>query len=60
MIKEVRGRGLMIGLEFAPDARKKIAWEFCLRLAKKGLLCKTTHEVVIRYKEIYKLDLLLH
>jgi ornithine--oxo-acid transaminase len=48
LIKEVRGRGLMVGLEFSDSARRKIAWEFCLRLIKKGLLAKTTHEVVVR------------
>lgn len=49
LIKEVRGRGLMLGLEFSDSARRKIALEFCLRLAKKGILCKTTHEVTVRY-----------
>jgi len=49
LIKEVRGRGLMVGLEFSDSARRKVAHEFCLRLIKKGLLAKTTHETTVRY-----------
>jgi ornithine--oxo-acid transaminase len=49
LVKEVRGRGLMVGLEFSESARRKIAWEFCLRLIKKGILAKTTHEVTVRF-----------
>jgi ornithine--oxo-acid transaminase len=46
-IKEVRGRGLMIGVAFheaAGGARK-----FCERLKEKGLLCKETHDHIIRF-----------
>jgi ornithine--oxo-acid transaminase len=46
MIKEVRGRGLMIGLELLPEAGG--ARPYCLRLKDQGLLCKDTHEHTIR------------
>ncbi|RKD75129.1 ornithine--oxo-acid transaminase [Sinobaca qinghaiensis] len=44
IIKEVRGRGLFIGLELTVPAR-----EYCEKLKEKGLLCKETHETVIRF-----------
>ncbi|MFC5711250.1 ornithine--oxo-acid transaminase [Thalassorhabdus alkalitolerans] len=43
-IKEVRGRGLFIGLELTEPARK-----YCEELKDEGLLCKETHEKVIRF-----------
>ena len=46
-IKEVRGRGLFIGVELFPEAGG--ARRFCEALMKKGLLCKETHENVIRF-----------
>ncbi len=46
-IKEVRGKGLMIAMELAPEAGG--ARPFCLKLAQKGLLCKETHEHTIRF-----------
>ncbi|MFA6583053.1 MAG: aminotransferase class III-fold pyridoxal phosphate-dependent enzyme, partial [Elusimicrobiaceae bacterium] len=46
-IKEVRGRGLFIGLELHPEAGG--ARRFCEALMKKGLLCKETHQHVIRF-----------
>jgi len=46
-IKEVRGRGLWIGLELKPEAGG--ARRFCEALAAKGLLCKETHEHTIRF-----------
>lgn len=46
-IKEVRGRGLMIGLELHPAAGG--ARRFCERLMAAGLLCKETHDHVIRF-----------
>jgi ornithine--oxo-acid transaminase len=46
-IKEVRGRGLLIGLELRPEAGG--ARRFCEELMKDGLLCKETHEHVIRF-----------
>jgi ornithine--oxo-acid transaminase len=42
-IKEVRGRGLWIGLELHGEARP-----YCERLKDEGLLCKETHDHVIR------------
>ena len=47
LVKEVRGRGLMIGLEFVPDAGG--ARQYCEKLKQKGLLCKETHEHIIRF-----------
>jgi len=46
-IKEVRGRGLFIGVELWPAAGG--ARRFCEALAEHGLLCKETHEHVIRF-----------
>ncbi|MDY0219890.1 MAG: ornithine--oxo-acid transaminase [Desulfobacterium sp.] len=46
-IKEVRGRGLMIGLEFVPG--RTSARRYCEQLKDKGLLCKETHENIIRF-----------
>lgn len=45
-IKEVRGRGLMIGIELHPEAGG--ARRFCEALQTKGLLCKETHQHVLR------------
>lgn len=46
-IKEVRGKGLLIGVELKPDAGG--ARRFCETLMKKGLLCKETHENTVRF-----------
>ena len=46
-IREVRGKGLMIGVELIPEAGG--ARHYCERLLEKGLLCKETHENVIRF-----------
>ena len=46
-IKEVRGKGLLIGVELKPEANG--ARRFCEALAKKGILCKETHKNVIRF-----------
>jgi ornithine--oxo-acid transaminase len=46
-IREVRGKGLMIGLEFYPQAGG--ARQYCEKLKKKGLLCKETHNHIIRF-----------
>ncbi|MDR6879108.1 ornithine--oxo-acid transaminase [Bacillus sp. 3255] len=42
-IAEIRGRGLFIGIDLTVPARP-----FCERLKEKGLLCKETHEHIIR------------
>ncbi|HSQ86927.1 MAG TPA: ornithine--oxo-acid transaminase, partial [Desulfobacterales bacterium] len=46
-IKEIRGKGLLIGVELLPEAGG--ARRFCEDLKVKGLLCKETHENVIRF-----------
>ncbi len=46
-VKEIRGRGLFIGVELKPEA--KGARRFCEALMKEGILCKETHENVIRF-----------
>jgi ornithine--oxo-acid transaminase len=46
-IKEIRGYGLLIGVELVPEAGG--ARRFCEELKKEGLLCKETHENVIRF-----------
>ncbi|KGR77328.1 ornithine--oxo-acid transaminase [Ureibacillus sinduriensis] len=43
-IKEVRGSGLFIGVELTVPARS-----YCEQLKDLGLLCKETHEFVIRF-----------
>ncbi len=45
-VKEIRGRGLWIGIELHPAAGG--ARRFCEALAAEGLLCKETHDHVIR------------
>src|SRR5512138_1260913 len=42
-IKEIRGRGLLVGIELLVPARP-----YCERLKDLGLLCKETHDFVIR------------
>jgi ornithine--oxo-acid transaminase len=42
-IKEIRGRGLLIGIELLVPARS-----YCERLKDLGMLCKETHDAVIR------------
>jgi ornithine--oxo-acid transaminase len=46
-IKEVRGRGLLIGVEVTREAGG--ARRFCEALAERGVLCKETHGTVIRF-----------
>jgi ornithine--oxo-acid transaminase len=46
-IKEVRGKGLWIGLELVPEAGG--ARRFCEALRDKQLLCKETHVHTIRF-----------
>lgn len=45
-VREVRGRGLWIGIELLPEAGG--ARRFCEQLAAEGILCKETHTHVIR------------
>ncbi|MCM3160052.1 ornithine--oxo-acid transaminase [Metabacillus litoralis] len=44
IIKEIRGRGLFIGVELTEPARS-----YCEKLKENGLLCKETHDTVIRF-----------
>ncbi|MDD3803824.1 MAG: ornithine--oxo-acid transaminase [bacterium] len=46
-IREARGKGLLIGVELKNDAGG--ARRFCEALMKEGLLCKETHENIIRF-----------
>jgi ornithine--oxo-acid transaminase len=46
-VKEIRGKGLFIGVELKPEA--KGARRFCEALMKEGILCKETHDNVIRF-----------
>lgn len=46
-IKTVRGKGLMIGVEFYPEVGG--ARQFCEALKEKGMLCKETHDHIIRF-----------
>ena len=46
-VKEVRGKGLLIGVELKPSAGG--ARRFCEALQQKGILAKETHENVIRF-----------
>lgn len=46
LIREVRGRGLMIAIELQPHAGG--AYKYCERLREKGLLAKDTHVNTLR------------
>lgn len=46
MIREVRGRGLFVGVELDPDLASARA--VCEALMERGLLSKETHETVVR------------
>jgi ornithine--oxo-acid transaminase len=46
VVREVRGRGLLIAVELDPAAGGARA--YCERLAARGLLCKETHDHIIR------------
>ncbi len=46
-VKEVRGRGLLIGVELKPEAGG--ARRFCEGLQGRGILAKETHDHVIRF-----------
>lgn len=43
LIRDIRGRGLMIGIELSESARP-----YCEELASEGVLCKETHDTVLR------------
>lgn len=46
-VKEVRGKGLLIGVELIPEAGG--ARRFCEALMRRGILAKETHDNVIRF-----------
>ncbi len=46
-IKEVRGRGLLIGLEFHKNTGG--ARQYCEKLKEAGVLCKETHKTIVRF-----------
>jgi ornithine--oxo-acid transaminase len=46
-VKEVRGKGLLIGVELKPEAGG--ARRFCEAMQQKGILAKETHDHVIRF-----------
>ena len=46
-VQEVRGRGMMIGIELKHSAGG--ARRFCEAFQQRGILCKETHENVIRF-----------
>ncbi len=46
-VKEIRGKGLLIGVEIKKESGK--AMEFCYRLMNEGILCKDTHEQTMRF-----------
>lgn len=43
LVKDVRGRGLLVGIELTQAARP-----YCEKLMARGVLCKETHDYVIR------------
>lgn len=45
-IREVRGRGLMLAVEFHPEAGG--AYQYCKQLQERGLLAKDTHRDTLR------------
>jgi ornithine--oxo-acid transaminase len=46
LIREIRGRGLFVGIEINPALGS--AREICESLMARGLLCKETHHTVVR------------
>jgi ornithine--oxo-acid transaminase len=53
-VKEVRGRGLLIGVELEPEAGG--ARRFCEALLVRGILCKETHDNVLRFAPPLTID----
>lgn len=47
LIKEIRGMGLLVGMEIHPE--KATARQVCDKLLEKGLLSKDTHGTVVRF-----------
>ena len=53
-IKDVRGKGLLIGLEVKEEYGP--ARPFCEKLMKMGLLCKETHDQTIRFAPSLRIE----
>jgi len=49
LIETVRGKGLLNAIVIATDEESPLAWQICLKLKEKGLLCKQTHGNKIRF-----------
>jgi ornithine--oxo-acid transaminase len=47
IIKEVRGKGLLLAIEFTEQGGK--AKKYVLEMKKRGVLAKQTHETIIRF-----------
>jgi ornithine--oxo-acid transaminase len=47
LVKEIRGAGLFVGVELKQEAG--LARPYCERLKEQGMLCKETHDYVIRF-----------
>ncbi len=47
LIREIRGRGLLIGMALDPEAGGARA--YCEKLMEKRILCKETHDHIIRF-----------
>jgi ornithine--oxo-acid transaminase len=47
LIRAVRGKGMLIGVELLPEAGG--ARQYCEKLREEGLLCKETHNHIIRF-----------
>jgi len=49
-VKEVRGRGLFIGVEFnSKNLFPASAYELCEKLKERSVLAKSTHDTIIRF-----------
>lgn len=49
LIETVRGKGLLNAIVIATDEESPLAWQICLKLKERGLLCKQTHGNKIRF-----------
>lgn len=48
LIETIRGKGLLNAVVIKPHDGLE-AWDVCIKLAEKGLLCKPTHRNIIRF-----------
>ena len=46
-VEAIRGKGLLVGMEFVPEAGG--ARQYCEKLKTAGILCKETHDNIIRF-----------